>query len=95
MVAGFLSAYEEYGWLPQWPSPGIRGAMVRTQPTFVLSLLDPLRARLACLHLCSCRPAWLNPLSELWCFVPFMSPLLHPLPCLVHAEAATCWLSLR
>jgi len=30
LVEGFLNAYRECGWLPQWPSPGSRGSMGAT-----------------------------------------------------------------
>ena len=30
MVNGYLNAFQESGWLPEWPSPGIRGSMVGT-----------------------------------------------------------------
>jgi predicted alpha-1,2-mannosidase len=37
MVAGFLSAYDESGWLPQWPSPGTRQAMVGSHADNILA----------------------------------------------------------
>jgi len=37
MVQGFLNAYLEYGWLPMWPSPGIRGAMVGTHTDNIIA----------------------------------------------------------
>lgn len=37
MLAGFLSAYRESGWLPEWQSPGHRDCMIGTNSTSLLA----------------------------------------------------------
>ncbi len=37
MCAGFLNAYKEGGWLPQWMSPGYRDCMIGTHASAVLA----------------------------------------------------------
>lgn len=37
MLAGYLNAYQEGGWLPQWASPGYRACMVGTHSDAVLA----------------------------------------------------------
>lgn len=37
MMEGFLNAYREGGWLPQWCSPGYRGCMIGTHADAVLA----------------------------------------------------------
>ena len=37
MVQGFLNAYQESGWLPQWPSPGFRNSMVGSHTDNVIA----------------------------------------------------------
>ncbi len=37
MIEGFLNAYREGGWLPQWPSPGTRGGMGGTHSDAIIA----------------------------------------------------------
>jgi predicted alpha-1,2-mannosidase len=37
MVQGFVNAYREGGWLPQWPSPGYRAVMIGTHIDSVIA----------------------------------------------------------
>ena len=37
MVQGFVNAYQEGGWLPQWPSPGYRAVMIGTHIDAVIA----------------------------------------------------------
>ena len=37
MIAGFINAYKEGGWLPQWPSPGYRAVMIGTHLDAVIA----------------------------------------------------------
>lgn len=37
MIQGFVNAYREGGWLPQWPSPGSRGGMGGTHSDVVIA----------------------------------------------------------
>lgn len=51
MVEGYLNTYLEYGWLPEWPSPGNRGSMVCAL-SFSFSLSLSLRRVVVSFHSC-------------------------------------------